>query len=176
MIKSNFKNKSLSLAVLLFAIMGSCSINVHAAHGGGGHGGGGGGHGGGFSGGHSGGFSGGHGGGHSGGFSGGAVRINTTNVHIHNSGARSAGGWHNNGYGHGGYHGRGTYWHGGYGYWNGSSWFWNGVAVSLIVGAMVATLPPSYQVVYVQGVPYYYYGNTYYRPAADGYVVVDSPY
>lgn len=169
MIKPDFKNKSLPLVVLLFTIMGSCSINVCAAHSGGGHGSGG-----------RGGFS---GGGRSSGFRGehgnGAVRINTTNIYIQkNSGARSAGSWHDNGYGHGGYYhgGRGVYWHGGRGYWSGSSWFWNGAAIALIVGAMVATLPPSYQTVYVQNVPYYYYNNVYYRPAADGYVVVDSPY
>ena len=170
MIKSNLKNKSLSLAVILFTIMGSYSINIHAGHGGGGH-----------SGGHSGGFGGGHSGEHggwhnAGRHSGGVTHINTTNVRIYNDGARSAGNWHNHGYGHGGYHGRGTYWHGGYGYWNGGSWFWNGVAVSLMVGAIVATLPPYYQTVYVQNVPYYYYNNVYYRPSADGYVVVNSPY
>lgn len=162
MVKLNTNNQ-LVLAALVSVTLGFCTNNTLAR--GGGHGGG---HGGGFE--RHGEFS----GGHRGNFNG--VRINN-DIHIHNNTEiRNAGSWHHD-HGHGYYHGgRGVYWHGGYGYWSGSNWFWNGVAVTLAIGAIVATLPPSYEVVYVQGMPYYYYNNVYYRPAADGYVVVARPY
>jgi hypothetical protein len=148
MIKSNSKSKSLlAAAILLFTVIGFYPINSQAGHGGG-HGGGG----------HIGG--GGHGGGGHGG----------------HDGVRSHGNWHNNGHGHGHYHGgRGRYWHGGYGYWDSGSWFWNGVAVALVAGTVIATLPPVYKTVYVQNVPYYYADNICYQPTSDGYIVVNCP-
>ena len=66
------------------------------------------------------------------------------------------------------------YWHGGG--WYRSGWFWGGVAVSaLTIGAIVATLPPHYSVLYVGGVPYYYDGVYYYQASPGGYVVVANP-
>lgn len=74
----------------------------------------------------------------------------------------------------GGYGGR-HYYRGGRWYRHG--WFGFDVAVSaLAVGALLDSLPPRYDTVVVSGVPYYYYGNTYYRPYPyGGYVVVPPP-
>ncbi len=75
----------------------------------------------------------------------------------------------------GGGHGGRYHWHGGG--WYRDGWFWGGMAVSaLVVGAMVASLPPRYNVVYVGSVPYYYDGTYYYQPSSvGGYVVVENP-
>jgi len=62
------------------------------------------------------------------------------------------------------------------GKWHRSGWFWAGAGVTaLTVGAIVASLPPRREVVYVGGSPYYYYDNYYYRPCPRGYVVVPQP-
>jgi hypothetical protein len=60
--------------------------------------------------------------------------------------------------------------------WYRSGWFGFDVAVSaLALGAVVASLPGGYSTVVVGGMPYYYYDDIYYRPAPDGYVVVERP-
>jgi hypothetical protein len=43
------------------------------------------------------------------------------------------------------------------------------------MGAVVPALPPGYTVVYMGGMPYYYYGNAYYAAAPNGYVVTAPP-
>ena len=74
----------------------------------------------------------------------------------------------------GGGHGGGHYrYHGGG--WHDDGWFWGFFATGLVAGAIVATLPPRYETVYVSGEPYYYYDNVYYRPAPNGYLVVPAP-
>jgi len=49
------------------------------------------------------------------------------------------------------------------------------VVVPAPMGAVVPTLPPGYTVVYMRGMPYYYYGNAYYAAAPNGYVVTAPP-
>jgi len=71
--------------------------------------------------------------------------------------------------GHGGhyrYHGGG---------WHDDGWFWGFFATGLAVGAIVYTLPPRYETVYVSGEPYYYYDGAYYRQSPSGYIVVPAP-
>ena len=70
------------------------------------------------------------------------------------------------GHGHYRYHG---------GRWHDDGWFWGFFATGIAVGAIVATLPPRYETVYVSGQPYYYYDDVYYRPCPTGYVVVPAP-
>ena len=71
-------------------------------------------------------------------------------------------------------HRGGYYWRGDR--WWGPGWFGFDVAVSaLAIGAMVEALPRGYTTVVVGGVPYYCYGNLYYRPCSGGYVVVQEP-
>lgn len=78
-------------------------------------------------------------------------------------------------YGHGGHGGYGHYYYNG-GCWHGGGWWpWNWFAAGLVVGAVVADLPPYYDTVYVNGDPYYYYDNVYYRSGPSGYVVVPAP-
>lgn len=63
------------------------------------------------------------------------------------------------------------------GRWYRHGWFGFDVAVSVLaIGALLDSLPPRYDTVVVGGVPYYYSGNTYYRPYPyGGYVVVQPP-
>jgi hypothetical protein len=49
------------------------------------------------------------------------------------------------------------------------------VIVPAPMGAVVPALPPGYTVVYMGGMPYYYYGNAYYAAAPNGYVVTAPP-
>ncbi len=71
-------------------------------------------------------------------------------------------------------HGGRYYWHGGG--WHRDGWFWGGVAVSaLTVGAVVASLPPHYKVVYTGNAPYYYDGTYYYQSYPNGYVIMAPP-
>ena len=49
------------------------------------------------------------------------------------------------------------------------------VVVPAPMGAVVPALPPGYTVVYMGGMPYYYYGNAYYAAAPNGYVVTAPP-
>jgi Family of unknown function (DUF6515) len=42
-------------------------------------------------------------------------------------------------------------------------------------GAFIRTLPPHYTRIYVGSTVYYRYGDAYYQPSRDGYVVVDAP-
>lgn len=72
-------------------------------------------------------------------------------------------------------HGHGHYYYRG-GRWYDNGWFWGGAAITaLTIGAMVASLPPRYEVVYVGGAPYYYCDNVYFRQCPQGYVVVPTP-
>ena len=70
--------------------------------------------------------------------------------------------------GHGHYYYRGDRWYR-------SGWFWGGVATALVIGTIVASLPPYHETVYVGGYPYYYYDDIYYRPCPSGYIVVPAP-
>jgi len=74
--------------------------------------------------------------------------------------------------GHGGHHEHYSY-RGGHWYRNG--WLWGGLATGLVIGAIVASLPPRHETVYVSGAPYYYYDGIYYKPCSSGYVVVPAP-
>jgi len=49
------------------------------------------------------------------------------------------------------------------------------VVVPAPMGAVVPALPPGYTIVYMGGMPYYYYGNAYYAAAPNGYVVTAPP-
>ena len=49
------------------------------------------------------------------------------------------------------------------------------MVTGLVTGAVIATLPPNYNVVSVGGAPYYYDGAYYYRRCPDGYMVVQNP-
>jgi hypothetical protein len=77
--------------------------------------------------------------------------------------------------GHGGYGGHGHYYYRGGGWYGGGWWPWNWFAADLVVGTVVAGLPPYYDTVYVGGAPYYYSDDIYYRPGPSGYVVVPAP-
>jgi len=43
------------------------------------------------------------------------------------------------------------------------------------VGAVIASLPFGYASIYYGGIPYYYYGSTYFTPCPGGYIVVPAP-
>ena len=74
----------------------------------------------------------------------------------------------------GGHHGGGYHFR--EGRWYRSGWFGLDLAVSaLALGAVVASLPGGHTTVVVDGMPYYYYDDVYYRPVSGGYVVVDRP-
>jgi hypothetical protein len=80
--------------------------------------------------------------------------------------------------GRGGHDGRGGggryYYRGDRWYRSGSFWFGAGVT-ALAIGAIASSLPPRHETIIVGGVPYYYYGNEYFRPCPTGYVVVPPP-
>lgn len=63
------------------------------------------------------------------------------------------------------------------GHWYRHGWFGLDVAVSaLAIGALIDSLPPRTTNVVVEGTPYYYCDNYYYRPSPyGGYVVVQPP-
>ena len=63
----------------------------------------------------------------------------------------------------------------GYHWYRGHWWLGGAIVTGLTVGAIIATLPPHYSVIYVGGVPYYYDGAYYYRTCPGGYVVVTNP-
>ena len=98
------------------------------------------------------------------------------------SGVYAHGGGHGGGHvgGHGwGHGGRGWGW-GGWG-WNGDSywdwygypyWGWGGLAPGYFIGSAVAT---GYQLVNVNGVPYYYANGYYYQQDSYGHYVVVNP-
>ena len=60
----------------------------------------------------------------------------------------------------------------GYRYYRGHWWLGDTMVAGLVVGAVVAGLPPYCRTVYVGGVPYYYDGMYYYQAGPAGYVVV----
>lgn len=72
------------------------------------------------------------------------------------------------------HHGHGHYYYRG-GHWHSNGWFWGGVATALAAGTIVAALPPYYETIYVNGVPYYYYDGIYYRACPKGYIVIQEP-
>ncbi|MCK9613978.1 MAG: hypothetical protein M0R48_00545 [Candidatus Omnitrophica bacterium] len=88
-------------------------------------------------------------------------------------GGQGRGGWHGGQQGNwrnwGYHHPRGYHWYGG------SWWFGDALIQSLVIGATLSTLPPSYRIVYVGRTPYYYDGAYYYKPYRSGYVVVADP-
>lgn len=63
------------------------------------------------------------------------------------------------------------------GEWYKPVWFGFGIAVAaLAIGAIIDSLPPRHTTVVVEGTPYYYGDNHYYRQAPNGgYVVVQPP-
>lgn len=63
-----------------------------------------------------------------------------------------------------------------YGYWGWRNDGWYGFGAGLLIGAAIVSLPRHYEVVYVGGSPYYYYGGIYYVDVpAGGYEVVQAP-
>ncbi|MDD4899047.1 MAG: DUF6515 family protein [Candidatus Omnitrophica bacterium] len=74
----------------------------------------------------------------------------------------------------GGHGGRGHYSYQG-GRWHDTNWFWGLFGAGLAIGAIVSTLPPRYETVYVRGVPYYYDDGVYFRQHSGGYIVVPAP-
>lgn len=72
-------------------------------------------------------------------------------------------------------------WHGHYGYREGRYyrdagwWGFGGFVTGLAVGAYVTSLPPRYETVVINGVPYYYWDGYYYQAGPSGYVVVAPP-
>jgi len=71
-----------------------------------------------------------------------------------------------------GYH---YHYRGGHYYRDAGWWGFGGFATGLAVGAYVASLPPSYETVYIDGAPYYYADGYYYQAGPSGYVVVSPP-
>ena len=65
------------------------------------------------------------------------------------------------------------YYHGGR--WHEAGWFWGWFATGMVIGTVVATLPPRHEVIYVDRVPYYHCDRVYYRPYHSGYIVVPEP-
>jgi hypothetical protein len=61
----------------------------------------------------------------------------------------------------------------GYYYSGGNWWLGNAIVAGLVAGAVVASLPPRCETVYVGGYPYYYDGSYYYQRSPNGYVVVE---
>jgi len=74
----------------------------------------------------------------------------------------------------GGGHYRGHYTYNS-GRWHDTNWFWGLFGAGLAIGAIVASLPPRYETVYVRGEPYYYDDGVYFRRHAGGYIVVPAP-
>ncbi|MGA2091014.1 MAG: hypothetical protein ABSH12_06100 [Endomicrobiales bacterium] len=64
-------------------------------------------------------------------------------------------------WGHHGYYFRGGHW-----------WLGDAIVEGLVVGTVIATLPPHCSTVYVGGIPYYFDGTYYYQGSPNGYVVV----
>jgi len=54
-------------------------------------------------------------------------------------------------------------------------WGFGGFVTGLTVGAYVASLPPRYETVVIDGSPYYYADGYYYQAGPGGYVVVTPP-
>ncbi len=54
-------------------------------------------------------------------------------------------------------------------------WGFGGFVTGLAVGAYVASLPPRYEVIEIDGVPYYYADGYYYQAGPGGYVIVAPP-
>jgi len=73
--------------------------------------------------------------------------------------------WPGDGWGHRGH----------YRYHDGGWWMGGALVGALVAGAIIESLPPHYNVVYVNGFPYYYDGSYYYIRTEGGYQVVESP-
>jgi len=54
-------------------------------------------------------------------------------------------------------------------------WGFGGLVTGLAIGAYVASLPPRYETVVIDGTPYYYADGYYYQASPNGYVVVEPP-
>ncbi|HQJ14948.1 MAG TPA: hypothetical protein PLJ26_00480 [Candidatus Omnitrophota bacterium] len=77
--------------------------------------------------------------------------------------------------GHGPSHGGKPQYYYRWGRWHDSGAFWGLFGATLAAGAIVASLPPRHETVYVREVPYYRCDGIYYRPCSRGYVVVPEP-
>ena len=53
--------------------------------------------------------------------------------------------------------------------------YYGGLALGVVIGATIASLPDGYSTVYVSGVPYYYSGGVYYGQQGTSYVVIPPP-
>lgn len=53
--------------------------------------------------------------------------------------------------------------------------FWAGVGTAMVVGAVIASIPPTRTVVVVSGTSYYYAEGVYYVQGTSGYTVVGAP-
>jgi hypothetical protein len=62
-----------------------------------------------------------------------------------------------------------------YRYHDGGWWLGGAVVTGLAVGAIIESLPPRHDILYVGGNPYYFDGTYYYQQTPQGYVVV-QPY
>ena len=60
-------------------------------------------------------------------------------------------------------------------WYRGHWWLGESLVDRLVVGTIVASLPPSPKVVYVNNVPYYYDGTYYFQTCPNGYQVVPAP-
>ena len=67
------------------------------------------------------------------------------------------------------HHPRGYHWY--HGHW----WRGDVIVAGLVVGTIIATLPPNCNVIRIGRVRYYYDGVYYYRRCPDGYVLVENP-
>ncbi len=61
----------------------------------------------------------------------------------------------------------------GYYYFGGHWRLGNAIVAGLVVGTVIATLPPRHEVVYVSGNPCYFDGTYYFQRNPSGYVVVE---
>ena len=81
----------------------------------------------------------------------------------------------------GGFSTKAISWDGHYRYRGGSYyrdagwWGFGGFVTGLAVGTYVASLPPRYETVVINGAPYYYVDGYYYQAGPGGYVVVTPP-
>jgi len=69
----------------------------------------------------------------------------------------------------------GHYRYGGGHYYRDVWWGFGGFLTGLAVGSYVASLPPAYETVVIDGVPYYYADGYYYQAGPGGYVIVAPP-
>jgi hypothetical protein len=51
-------------------------------------------------------------------------------------------------------------------------WLMAGVTTGIVIGTLLAEPPPDHTIIYVSGVPYYYYDSVFYAPVMQGTTVV----